>query len=128
MAGYREPLITLRFPELSEPDDPIYVVIRNPRLMPLEVLIPGVATDEDGNALDARELRRDGYRRMAELIVNWHVYDPFSVEDVPGPMAVPATAEAVEKLPARIQMRIGEEMAKATDPTETPTIPTSSPA
>lgn len=140
MAGYKAPIITLRFPELA---DDIHVVIRNPRLIPmaeLRSMYAGVMTDEDKAAIEeARaaaeagrevpdglvtdELTSRGFTMVAGLIIGWRVWDPTVpvrvdgdgnlVEDdetVPQLLPMPATPELVGKLPAEILTRIMDEV------------------
>lgn len=125
MAGYSNPVVHLAFPELSEPDDPIWVSIRNPKLMGLTELQPKSAiTDNEGKPLDNDEARKAMYEVYARLILGWRVYDPSSIEidqetgEYKGMtrLAHPATPELVAKLPISIITRLSEELRAALNP------------
>lgn len=92
MPGYANPVITLRFPELAEEGDNIYVVIRNPRTMAAGELRAGASKADqeriaaaqaaaeanggqvpDGMVTDEDEDR--GSAIMAKLILGWRVWD-----------------------------------------------------
>jgi hypothetical protein len=127
MAGYASRLIRLDFPELSEDpeNDPIFVTIRNPKLMPLQEL-----QDNGGNELDAdgnpvQEKATAGMLRIiSRLIAVWRVYDathlqinPTTGEVMDQPLLpLPATPELVGKLPSAIINRIGDELTGAVNP------------
>jgi hypothetical protein len=97
LPGYKNPIITLRFPDLVEDDDNCYVVIRNPRLMPadqMRALASKVRrTDADRERIEAAKalveageeipdelVTEDDADRMfgmiAKLVVGWRVWDP----------------------------------------------------
>lgn len=135
MAGYANRVIMLRFDELSEDDDLVHVVMRNPKLLPLDELKPdkNIAIGPDGQPLDEEAAENDMYERLAKLIVGWHVYDstmpePEIVNGQPRyvfdenasqkPLPLPATAASVRKLPNLIQQAILKEVEKVANPPE----------
>lgn len=131
MPGYANRIITLTFPELAEDGDHIEVVIRNPRLMPVDELrsagdgltraeleqfqaaqqalaagqpVPdGLVTDKDADR---------GFAMVAKLIIGWHVYDATSTQAEQPLLPLPATPELVRKLPMEILTRLMEEVGK----------------
>lgn len=109
MAGYGNRTIMLAFPDLSEEGDNVHVIIRNPRTVPLQDLIPD---DVPGNEADSAANLRAGMAVIARLVQAWHVYDATSLADDQPPLPLPATPELVAKLPMEIQNRISEEIAK----------------
>lgn len=116
MAGYGNRTILLDFPELSEEGDRVHVIIRNPRLVPMQDLIPDdVPTSADGKPDQNAQLAA-GMAVIARLITAWHVYDATSAEDDQPLLGLPATAALVAKLPMEIQNRIGEEIHKVRNP------------
>jgi hypothetical protein len=131
LAGYANRVITLRFPDLSDdPDtDPIWVTIRNPRLVPPAELRPKGGIDEN----DEESMMAATNETMSRLIVGWRVYDAAApveldengheVGDQPL-LGMPVTPEAVAKLPMEIINRIGEEIQEAADPQKGPSAPT----
>jgi hypothetical protein len=137
LSGYANRVITLNFPELSEPGDNVHVVIRNPRLMSADELrSAGGSAPEDAERLAAvqaavaagqevpDELVTDkdakrGYALVAKLVIAWHVYDATSTEDDMPLLELPATVESVGKLPMEILTRVMEQVGKAT-PRPTP--------
>ena len=94
--GYRNPVITLRFPELAEEGDNVYVVIRNPKLVPIsEMQALSTSTGRLSDAEKARmaaaraaiEAGQDpgdllteddanrGFALVARLVIGWRVWD-----------------------------------------------------
>ena len=108
--GYANTKIRLDFPDLSEDDDPIYVVIRNPRTVPgPQLLADDLPPDADSQAhMDA------GFAVMARLVTDWHVYD--GTVDDGEPLPLPATVEAMRKLPMEITVRLSDEIGAVTNP------------
>lgn len=139
MAGYKNPVITLRFDDLG---DGCHVVIRNPKLMPggqLRAMASGrsdadrekfkaaLAAAEAGQEppddvlTDADEDRIFGM--IAGLVVGWRVWDPTAPVDVdddgniiegdsePARLPLPATPETVKLLPQAILTRIMNEVS-----------------
>lgn len=126
MAGYKNRALTLEFPELSEDGDRVYVMIRNPKLVPIEQLLTGVPVGADGQPLDRELARRKGYEKIANLVIDWHVYDATAVGEEQPLLGLPATADLVAKLPFEISERIAEEVNRVgEDPTVTPDTPAS---
>ena len=126
MAGYRNRSIKLEFPELSEDGDSVYVTIRNPKLVPIEALLTGVPVGPDGQPLDRDLARKKGYEKIANLVIDWRVYDATAIGEEQPLLELPATAELVAKLPFEISERIAEEVNKVgEDPTVTPDTPAS---
>jgi hypothetical protein len=131
LAGYANRVITLPFPELSEPGDNIHVVIRNPRLMSADELrsAGGGGGPEDAERLAAvqaaiaagqdvpddlvtdKDAKR-GYALVAKLIIGWHVYDATSTEEDMPLLPLPATVESVGKLPMEILTAVMEQVGK----------------
>lgn len=127
MAGYRDQVTTLTFPELSEEGDLIWVTIRNPKLMSLEELQPkDVPVDAEGNPIDPAAAQRESYAIMAKLIIGAHVYDATApieldetgqvISDMPLLPRTGYTAELIAKLPIEIMNRIGSVMTEAVNP------------
>lgn len=108
--GYVNTKVRLDFPDLSEDDDPIFVTIRNPRVVPSMQLLADDLPDETDSAarLDA------SFKIMAGLIVDWHVYD--GTTDDGDPLPLPATVETLRLLPMEITGRIADEVAQVTRP------------
>lgn len=115
MAGYANRTIMLTFPDLTEEgDDPIHVVIKNPRMVPAQDLVPPDMPQQDDGDDMATFLA--GCAVIARLIKAWHVYDASDEGDDQAPLPLPATAELVAKLPLEIQQRIGEEIQAVRSP------------
>jgi hypothetical protein len=131
--GYANRVVTLTFDELSDdPEDRIWVCIRNPKLVPIDEMRSGagdVATDADGKPADSDAAAKSGYRIFAKLIVGWHVYDATVLpelnaagEDVGAQVLLPqapVTVETVAKLPLAILNRLMEELGSV-NPPQTP--------
>jgi hypothetical protein len=132
MPGYANRIVTIHFPELSEPPDDVHVVMRNPKTVPageLRSSAGDVPTGPDGTPADDDKAESAGYAVLAKLIIGWHVYDGTSTEDDQPLLGLPATPESVGKLPMEILTRLTEELAKV-NPQPTPASPgaTSSPS
>lgn len=126
MAGYRNRTIRLDFADLSEEGDMVYVVMRNPRTVPTDQLnARDVQLDAQGLPVDPEDAKLAGREVLAGLIVDWHVYDASTSADEQPLLALPATAEAVAKLPLEIQNRVITEVNNARNPTRTPDSSTS---
>jgi hypothetical protein len=115
MGRYANQHLLLEFPDLSEDNDPIWVKIRNPKIVPMDQLVPAgnLAVGADGE-VDMQEAKAAGYGVVAGLIMDWHVYDATSDEDDMPALPIPATADLVKLLPMEIQIRITEEIRKVT--------------
>lgn len=114
MAGYAKRTITIDFPELTEDgDEPIRVVIRNPKIVPWHELatrdVPALPNGQPDTDATIKAL----YEVIARLIVDWHVYDATSNEDDQPPLGLPATEELVGKLPKEITQKIIERTNEA---------------
>jgi hypothetical protein len=125
MSGYANRVITLSFPELTEPGEPeIHVIMRNPRLMPPAELAPqNVELDENNQPKDFDAAKTANDTVLAKLVIGWRAYDASDIQvDEDGnvlpqaPLPLPANAELVGKLPAAIFMRMIREVTDAVDP------------
>jgi hypothetical protein len=127
MAGLKNRIITVEFPELTEDGDPpLYVSFRNPRLVPLDWLRSQLATGPNGQPLDGEAATQESYERLARLITDIRMYDAEDLSDDQAMLAMPMTPEKVARLPMMVNTRIGEEMGRLADsPTKTPDSPTS---
>ena len=116
MGRYANPTIRFDFPDLSEDDDPIYVVIRNPKRMAAEQLIPKDVTlkDADGN-LDEAAVKDATFELLASLVVDWHVYDG-AADDDSDPLPLPATAAAFRSLPFEIFDKVSDALTGVVTP------------
>lgn len=125
--GYANRLISLTFDDLTDDpqNDPIWVSIRNPKLMPPgELQARQVPLGEDGKPVDNDAAMTSMYEVVAKMIVAWRVYDatvlevnPETGEPLDQPLlGLPATPERVAKLPMEIINRISEQMSAAVTP------------
>jgi hypothetical protein len=136
VAGYANRFIRLNFPEISEEGDPVWVAIKNPKLIVQGDLpkdtenLPNVEDVESEDVAVSEETLTTINRMAARMIVNWHAYDAtvYPCPECPGPdctvcdgngvlpdqelLPLPVTPESVAKLPMEITMRLGEEMKK----------------
>lgn len=117
MPGYANRTIMLTFPDLTEEgDETIHVVIKNPRMVPVQELQPpDVPSREDGTQDDMATFKA-GCAVISRLVKAWHVYDASDDSDDQAPLPLPATADLVAKLPLEIQQRIGEEIQAVRNP------------
>lgn len=127
MAGFKNRLITIEFPDLTEDGEQmLYVTIRNPQLVPLDWMLTRLATDANGAPLDADASLWESYERIAKLITSMRMYDAAADSDDPPLLELPATPEQVSRFPKLVTNRIAEEMNAANvSPTTTPDSPTS---
>lgn len=141
--GYRDRVIHLAFPELSEDEekDPIWVKIRNPRLLPPAELssfasgdtgVEATAPAEDGappqvKVTDPQAATETLRKMVARLVVAARVYDAtdpgtFDPEtgeatgEQPRMPAPPWNAEQAGKLPLPVLERISKEFGEAVNP------------
>lgn len=126
--GYSNRIIRIPFPDLTaDPEnDPIWVALRNPRLVPPEELTPDQDTGiTSGVPDDAKAANRAGRKVMAKLIVGWRAYDasiPPEInavgEDVTPQVLLPHdfSPENIARLPLEIIQAIGKEMTDAINP------------
>lgn len=108
--SYAKSVIKIDFPELSKDPgkDPIWVVIKNPKLLPPKMLRPSreaqaaaeavrEAQGENGEAAgkvtpeDAETAEAGTHAMAGRLVIAWRVYDPAS-----SPQINPLTGEEVE--------------------------------
>lgn len=149
--AYSRPIIKLDFTaELgSGPEDPIWVVIHNPKLLPPGMLRPSKQAQAAAEALkdgDASEEAQDAgmaasQGMAARLVVAWRVYarpplpeiDPLTGEfpEVKPELLPPpsggngVSGEQFASLPSVIQLRILQEITEAVNPQQDPEGPTS---
>lgn len=98
--------------------DDIYVVISNPMLMPASKLQTGtdIQLDASGNPVDPVEAMNKSMEMVANIIIDWRVYDPLDGAIVPEPLPLPATSENVQRIPVVISNAIAELVGKALNP------------
>lgn len=125
--------MTIQFPDLqADPDDRIWVTMRNPKLVPIDDLRAGresITLNAAGEPEDMGAATSAGYAILVRLIVGWHVYDATTMpelnaagEDVSTPALLPqapVTMDTVAKLPMVILNRLMEELS-AVNPQATP--------
>lgn len=131
MAGYADPVTTLRFDHLvADPvNDPIWVALRNPKLMPPDALRPrDIPLDAEGRPINQAAALDAMYEIIAGLVMAWRAYDAADITiDAAGnalPMtllpdvsrSVPATPELVKRLPMEIINTIAEKIKEAANP------------
>lgn len=116
MAGYANRTIRLEYPELSDADDLVFVVLRNPKTLPLERLMPpDVAQNDDGTLVDLKAGTSAMNDMFAGLIKEWHVYDGTSDAD-DQPLLGPPSRDTVSKLPTEIWTDISKQVTAAVTP------------
>lgn len=113
MPGYSNRTIRFDFPDLSEDGDLVHVVIKNPKILPPAELIPDSSGGEGESEADS--LSRI-YPIIARLVKAWHVYDGTADGDDLPLLPLPATPEAVAKLPFPILNKISEAMREVVAP------------
>lgn len=108
-------LTILHLPNLGEN---IFVVIRNPMLMPPSMLLPAVDVPlgPDGTPVDRDAAMRAGSEVLARLVVDWHLFDPMDDSDDPQPLPLPATTDHLMIIPSIITRAIGLVLTKARNP------------
>lgn len=117
----------MTFPELSEDaaSDPIWVSMRNPRLMPSGALRQAdVPVGDDGKPIDLDAAERAMHERLAKVIIGARAYDattididPNTGEELPQELLTgPFTADVVARLPMAIINRMAEEFTAALEP------------
>lgn len=148
--GYARPIIRLDFTdELGSPGDPIWVVIRNPKLLPPKMLRVSKQAQAAAEALkdggedagDADQALAATHAMAGRLVVAWRVYDPSPVPEIDpltgevngngGQVLLPsptggngATAEQFGALPTAIQLAVMREITEALNPPQGPGAPT----
>lgn len=132
MGGYSKRIIRIPFPGLTDDDvnDPIWVAIRNPRLVPPHELTPEQTTSvlPDGTPADPEAATNSMHVMFSKLVVGWRAYDstqPVQLDaagnDVTPQVLLPCnpgdfTPENVAKLPMEIINEIGNEVKEASTP------------
>ena len=134
--GYAKRVIKLDFPDLSEDPqtDPIWVIIRNPRLMPAKEITSASdsgAYDDDGKIIDRGKAELATDALIAKLVIAARVYDatatadydPLTGEplgDTEQPLLpnTPWAPEVAARLPLEIRVRIAQEFTSAQNPTK----------
>lgn len=123
--GYANRSLKIEFPELSEPGDPIWVTIRNPRLMTQSELRPrDVEIGADGVPTDLDEAQEAMFETLARLIIGCKVYDASDLSlDTEGNeiggdelIPTPVTPASIGKFPAHILKRLTDEITEALNP------------
>ena len=112
--GYANRTIRLEFPDLSEDDDLIYVVIRNPKTLPADQITPADVPAGPDGTVDRDAAAEAMYEVLAGLVKDWHVYDATADGDVV--LDLPATAGHFHKLPVEIVGRVLDEVHGAVAP------------
>lgn len=134
MSGYANRVIKIDFPDLSEDweTDPVWVIIRNPKLMPGDeiqsVYSGNTGMDDTGKITDRKAASATGSKLIAKLVVAARVYDaaapaafdPLTGELVSGDQPLmplpPWTPEIAAKLPQEITIKISETFGAAINP------------
>lgn len=126
MSGYSNRVVKISFADLTEANEPeLYVVIRNPKTMPVDELTPDdVAVDPTtGQPVDRHLAEQRSREIIAKLVVGWRMYDAkdFAVDDEgspldQAPLPLPATADLVAKLPMAAVQAINEKILEAVAP------------
>ncbi len=108
------------------PSEAIWVVIRNPQLMPPGELTPrDVPTDPaTGRPMNADDANQAMYEIFAKLIIGWRVYDAtdFEINQETGEplpqrlLELPATVASVAKLPNAIVNKLANAMSESANP------------
>jgi hypothetical protein len=134
-SGYANRVIKIDFPELSSDwdADPVWLIIKNPRLLPAREITAitdmAGAYDADGKIADRALAEAATDKMIARLVIAARVYDatavpeydPLTGEVVSGaeqPLLPPAPwePETAARLPLVIRMRVGEEFTTAQNP------------
>lgn len=153
--GYANRVVKIDFPSLSDDPaaDPIWVIIRNPRLMPSSELTSLTSAGNDGyeqtddgqtKVTDTSAAIGTMHRMIARLTVAARVYDATSAGEFdpetgeptgeqPRLPAPPWTPEIAAKLPQEIVGRISSEFTEAVNPqkgqdTTTPSVSSGQPS
>lgn len=131
MPGYADPVTTLRFDHLvvDPVNDPIWVALRNPKLMPPDALRPrDIPVDADGKPINQADAVEAMYEIIAGLVMAWRAYDATNITiDASGnalPMTLlpdvsrsaPASPDLVKRLPMEIINKIAEKIKEASNP------------
>lgn len=131
--SYTEPYRLLTFPELG---DDVSVLIKNPQLLPPDMLSPeDVPLNDKGEPLNPKDGLAASYKLLAGLIVAWKVYEVFDPadalevdadadpEDLFARLGIgtqqrfgKVTPDAVGRLPMAILGRLMDEVQRVTNP------------
>jgi hypothetical protein len=127
MAGLKNRFITITFPEMTEEgDEPLYITLRNPKLVPVDWLRSRIALTPSGEPVNPEAATQEGYERLARLITDIRMYDAEDESLDQGMLTMPMTAEKVARLPLLVNARIADELNRVGEnPTTTPDSPTS---
>lgn len=114
MPGYANRLVTRTYPDLSEPDDQVHIVLRNPKTVPIDDLIPDV--NDAGGVIPESEMRQATYEVIARLVVGGHLYDATAVGDDQPLLDYPLTPKTVAALPMDIINDLAKLISEVTNP------------
>lgn len=130
MTGFRNRIVTLQFPDLTDENEPVlHVVLRNPQTVPPSDLTPDdLALGPDGQPLDKALAALRSREIIARLIIGWRMYDAtdFGYDPETGlatdqqPLPLPATPELVDRLPMAVIRRINDVVTEAVNPQPSP--------
>lgn len=110
MGRYANQVLRRDFPDLSEDGDLIFVAIRNPKTVSMDRLMPPALHGEDAEDIEKR--KHAVWTMLAQLVVDWHVYDANIDDDDSPALALPATPEAIASLPVEIVTWMTEQTQK----------------
>lgn len=130
MTGFRNRILTLAFPDLTDEGDPVlHVVLRNPQTVPPTDLVPNdLPVGPDGAPLDQALAAQRSREIIARLIIGWRMFDAsdFGYDPETGlatdqqPLPLPATPELVDKLPMAVIREINQVITEAVNPPSSP--------
>ena len=123
ISGYANRIITLKFPEMAEEGDEIFVVLRNPKTVSLKTLTANqVPTNPDGTP-DQAAAEHAGYSMLTQLVIGGRLYDATvnAVDENGFPvdqplLTYPLTIEKAQKLPVEIINKIFTQIQEAQNP------------
>jgi hypothetical protein len=118
VTGYLDRVITVSFPELTKDPaaDPVWVQLRNPMLVPPELLVTDVPTGPDGMPISAAAGLASMYEVIGKLALDWRVYDATTDPRKPPVLLGEPSAENAAKLPIAIINKIGKMIEAAATP------------
>lgn len=123
MAGYANRVVTIKFPELSEEGDEVFVVIRNPKTVALSKMeTQQVPVNPDGTPNESAAAAA-GYSLLARLIIGGRLYDA-TIDDVDEDgfpvdqplLTYPLTVDKAKTLPVDIINKIFAQIQEAQNP------------
>lgn len=126
ISGYKNRVITRTYDHLSEDGDRVFVVIRNPKLVPPADLQPrDIPLNPDGTPADPAQAMQASFEVLARLVVAWRVYDAsyYNVDDPDADqplLGMPATPDLVAKLPLDIIQDLSETLNGEAGPPSVP--------